>query len=317
MKRSMWLPYLLLTLTVLFWSGNFVLGRGIREIIPPASLNFWRWTGALFILLPVGLPRVRRQKELLLQHVKWLALMSIPSITIFNAFIYKALQSATTTSTVLVNAMVPVFIALIVWFFFGERLSVRQVIGILVSMIGLLFIITRGEPGVLKNLEFSSGDLWTLGAGVSWAVYSVLLRRRPVQMDPIAFLTSIIFLGLVFLLPFYLWELSVYGGFSLSAASLGSIAYVCMFPSVLAYIFWNRAVDRVGASRGGIFFHLMPVFSILLAVSFLGERLHMFHLTGMMLIFSGIALTTWPKKTSAAKRPEPNKKTQRTQRPLG
>ena len=299
MKRTPWLPYLLLTLTVLFWSGNFVLGRGIREIIPPVSLNFWRWTGALLILLPIGLPRVRRQRALLLRHIKWLAIMSIPSITIFNAFIYKALQSATTTNTVLVNAMIPVFIALIVWIFFDERLRRRQITGILVSLAGLMFIISRGELGVLKNLAFSSGDLWTLGAGLSWAVYSALLRRRPVEMDPIAFLTAIIALGLLFLLPFYLWELTTFGGFRLSAASLGSIAYVCLFPSVLAYIFWNRGVDSVGPSRAGIFFHLMPVFSILLAVAFLGESLHLFHLAGILLIFCGISLTTWPAKKVA------------------
>jgi drug/metabolite transporter (DMT)-like permease len=300
MKRTCWLPYLLLTLTVLFWSGNFVLGRGIREVIPPVSLNFWRWAGALLLLLPIGLPRVRRQRVLLRRHITWLAFMSIPSITIFNAFIYKALQSVTTTNTVLVNAMIPVFIALIVWIFFNERLRRRQIAGILVSLAGLMFIISRGELGVFKNLAFSSGDLWTLAAGLCWAVYSVMLRKRPVEMDPIAFLTSIVALGLLFLLPFYLWELATRGGFTLSAASLASIAYVCLFPSVLSYIFWNRGVDSVGPNRAGIFFHLMPVFSILLAFAFLGERLRLFHLTGMILIFVGILLTTWPAKKAAA-----------------
>ena len=294
--KKTWLPYALLTLTVLFWSGNFVLGRGVRSLIPPVSLNFWRWAGALLILLPFGWPRVRRQRTLLRRHWRWLALMSIPSVTIFNAFIYTALQTTTTTNTVLVNAMVPIFIALTAWMVFGDRMTARQIIGVLVSLSGLIFIITRGDVGVLRSLAFSRGDLWTLGAGICWALYSVLLRQRPAQMDPLAFLTVLVVFGLLFMVPFYLWELVVKGGFRLSPASLASIAYVCMFPSVLAYIFWNRGVLLVGANRAGIFFHLMPVFSILLAWAFLGERLHMFHLSGMALIFTGIGLTTLPVK---------------------
>ena len=293
-RQAAWLPYLLLTLTVLFWSGNFVLGRGIRELIPPVSLNFWRWTGALAVLLPFTLTRTIRQWPLVRRHWLTLALMSIPSITIFNTFIYTALQSTTTTNTVLVNAMVPVFIGVAAWLIFGVRMARRQILGVLISVVGLVFLLTQGDWAVIRNLAFSRGDLWTLGAGVSWALYSVMLRRRPMQIDPLVFLTGLIAFGLIFLLPFYLWELSVRGGFVLTGPSLASIGYVCVFPSVLSYIFWNRGVELVGANRAGIFFHLMPVFSIIMAAAFLGERLHHYHLLGMALIFSGIALTTLP-----------------------
>lgn len=295
-KQSPWLPYLLLTLAVLFWSGNFVIGRGIRNLIPPISLNFWRWLGALIILIPFGLPRVRDQKTLMLRYWKHLFLMSIPSIAIFNTFIYTALQSTTATNTVLVNALVPIFIALTAWLIFGEHLGLRQIVGVLVSLAGLVFIVSQGQLAILRDLAFSPGDLWTLGAGVAWAIYSVMLRKRPAQMDPIAFLTVIVAFGLVIMLPFYLWELAAKGGFSLSPASLGTLGYVCIFPSVLAYIFWNSGVAMVGANRAGIFFHLMPVFSILLAFIFLDERLHLFHLAGMFLIFTGIGLTTLKTK---------------------
>ena len=295
-RQAAWLPYLLLTLTVLFWSGNFVLGRGIRQLIPPVSLNFWRWAGALVVLLPFTLARTIRQWPLVRRHWVTLALMSIPSITIFNAFIYTALQSTTTTNTVLVNAMVPVFIGVAAWLIFGVRMARRQVFGVLISVVGLVFLLTQGDWAVIRNLAFSRGDLWTLGAGVSWALYSVMLRRRPMQIDPLVFLTALMGFGLIFLLPFYLWELSVRGGFVLSGPSLASIAYVCVFPSVLSYIFWNRGVELVGANRAGIFFHLMPVFSIIMAAAFLGERLHYYHLLGMALIFSGIALTTLPAR---------------------
>ncbi len=292
MKRNAWLPYLLLTLTVLFWSGNFVLGRGIRELIPPISLNFWRWVGALVILLPFSCRTVWRQRALLRTHWKLLALLALPAITIFNTFIYTALQTTTAINTVLVNAMIPVFISVISWVMFRERLSLRQAVGVLISLAGLIFIVTRGNYAALKMLRLSSGDLWTLGASLSWAIYSVLLRKRPAGMDPIAFLTAIIVFGLLYALPFYGWEVWQKGGFELSATSLAAMGYVALFPSVLSYIFWNNGVGKVGANRAGIFIHLMPVFSVVLAMLFLGEHLSMFHFFGITLIFIGIALTT-------------------------
>jgi drug/metabolite transporter (DMT)-like permease len=299
LKRSPWLPYFLLVLTVLFWSGNFVLGRGVRELIPPVSLNFWRWMGAFAVLLPFGLPRILRQRDLFRKHWKMVLLLSIPSITVFNAFIYTALQTTTATNTALVNAMVPILIALTAWLALGERLSLLQCAGVLISLLGLLFIVTRGDLAILRTLTLSSGDLWTLGAATSWAVYSVMLRKRPGEMDPIAFLTLLVGFGLIFALPWYLWELSNKGGFSLSPASMASLVYVALFPSVLSYIFWNNGVHKVGANRTGIFIHLMPVFSIIMAVLFLGERLRLFHVAGMLLIFTGIALTTRPVKGKA------------------
>ncbi len=291
-QNHRWLPYLLLTLTVLFWSGNFVLGRGIRELIPPISLNFWRWAGALLVLLPFSLPRTIRQLHLVKKHWRLIVLMSIPSIAVFNAFIYMALQTATTTSTVLVNAMVPIFIGVAARLAFGEPLGPVKLAGVLISLAGLLFIISRGDWGLIRNLSFSKGDLWTLGAALAWAIYSVMLRLRPMEMDPLAFLTAIIASGVVIIFPFYLWEFSTRGGFALSGPEIAAVAYVCTFPSVLAYIFWNRGVELVGAYRAGIFMHLMPVFSILMAAVLLGERLHLYHVIGMVLIFSGIALTT-------------------------
>ena len=294
LKRSPWFAYLLLSLTALFWSGNFVLGRGIRELIPPISLNFYRWAGALVILLAIAWPRIRKQKQLLRQHWKLIALLSIPSIAIFNTCIYTALQSTTATNTVLVNATTPIFIAVILWLFYGDRLSARQAVGVLASLCGLVFIISRGDADMLKSMEFTSGDLWTLGAAISWAVYTVWLRYRPAALDPLAFLTILVAFGLIFLSPFYLWELFTKGGFQLSTTSILSMIYVSLFPSVLAYIFWNHGVRQIGANRAGIFMHLMPVYSILLAILFLDEQLRVYHLTGMGLIFAGIVMTTLP-----------------------
>jgi drug/metabolite transporter (DMT)-like permease len=297
LKRSQWMSYLLLILTVLFWSINFVLGRGIRELIPPVSLNFWRWVGALLILLPFGLPRIRKQKEIFARHWKMVALLSVPSITIFNAFIYRALQTASATNTVLVNAMIPIFIAVLSWPALGDRLNLRQLTGVLTSLLGMLFIISKGDFSMLGTLTLSKGDLWTLGATMAWAGYSVMLRKRPKEMNAIAFLTLLVVFGLFFSLPWYLWELAHKGGFPLSRATFSSLTYVAIFPSVLSFIFWNNGIEKVGANRTGIFIHLMPVFSIVMAILFLGEQPRLFHLFGIILIFCGIALTTIRSKS--------------------
>ena len=213
-------------------------------------------------------------------------------MTNFNTFIYLALNSSFVVNTVLVNSMTPVFIVIVARIGFGEKITPRQAAGVLVSLAGLIWIITRGEPGRLFALEYSTGDLWTLAAALSWALYTVLLRWRPPDLDPFSFLTTIIIMGLIPLFFVYAWEVASVGGFALTGMTAGSLFYVALFPSVLAYIFWNKGVGAIGAARAGIFMHLMPVFATVLAILFLGEQLQPYHLLGILLIFAGIFLTT-------------------------
>ena len=284
--------YLLLTGSALFWSGNFVLGRGVNEFIPPVALAFWRWTGALIILLPFSIKGLIRQRAELRKNIGILTVLAILSVTNFNTFIYNALQTTTVANTVLVNSTTPIFIVLVAWIGFKDRFTARQTIGVFISFVGLVWIVSRGQPAILLDLQFSKGDLWTLAAALSWALYTVLLRKRPENMAPLPFLTALIGIGLVFLLPVYLWELRSGITFHFSSTVAASFVYVAIFPSVLSYIFWNRAVAIVGPSKAGIFMHLMPVFSIMLAFILLGESLAFYHLIGIMLIFIGIALIT-------------------------
>ena len=286
------MAYLLLILTVLFWSGNFVLGRGVNEMIPPVALAFWRWTGALIILLPFSIKGMLRQRAEIRKHIGILTVLAILSVTNFNTFIYHALQATTVANTVLVNSTTPIFIVLVASLGFRDRFTIRQTVGVTISLIGLVWIVSHGRPAVLLNLRFSKGDLWTLAAALSWAVYTVLLRKRPKHLDPLPFLTALIGIGLFFLVPVYIWEIRSGATFQLTPPVLASFVYVALFPSVLSYIFWNRAVAIVGASKAGIFMHLMPVFSILLAYILLGETLAVYHVIGMLFIFCGIMLIT-------------------------
>jgi drug/metabolite transporter (DMT)-like permease len=286
------MAYLFLILSALFWSGNFVLGRGVTEIIPPVALAFWRWAGALAILMPFAIRGVIRQNREIRNNLGILTILAILSVTNFNTFLYTALRTTTAINAALVNSITPIFIVLVSWIGFNDRINTRQAIGVVLSFIGLIWIVAQGNLEILLTVRFSTGDLWTLAAALSWAFYTVLLRKRPKQIDPVPFLTILVLIGLVFLSPIYLWEIRSGASFQLSPAVFASFGYVALFPSVVAYVFWNNSVAVVGANKAGIFMHLMPVFSIVLAFIFLGETLAVYHLVGMMLIFSGIFLTT-------------------------
>jgi len=283
-------PYLVASLAPLFWSGNFILGRALNETIPPIALSFWRWTLALLIVLPLALPRLRGQWGLVGRHWAALAALAVLGVTNFNTFVYLGLQTTTATNAVLLVSITPVLIAVFSFVLLRQPIGAGQAGGILLSLAGVAVIVARGDLQALAALRLNGGDLWVLGAVASWALYSVCLRWRPVGLDPLAFLAVTMVLGLVPLLPLYLWELGLGIGFEVDAVSLGAIGYVALFPSILAYVIWNRAVAQLGANRTGQLLHLMPAFGSLLAMPLLGERMHGFHVAGICLIAVGIAL---------------------------
>jgi drug/metabolite transporter (DMT)-like permease len=284
------LAYLLVSLAPLFWSGNFVLGRALHETIPPIALSFWRWAVALLILLPFVSRGLYRQAGIIRRHWAILALLGLLGVTNFNTFVYVGLQATTATNAVLLVSTTPVLILALSFLLLGLTVRPPQAAGVLLSLAGVGAIVTAGDPSTLSQFELNTGDLWVLAAVASWALYSVCLRWRPPGLDSLVFLTATMIAGLVPLLPLYLWDLERGSTLDVDAVALGAIGYVALFPSVLAYIFWNRGVAELGANRTGQFLHLMPVFGTLLSVLLLDERLARYHLVGMALIASGILL---------------------------
>jgi drug/metabolite transporter (DMT)-like permease len=285
-------PFLLLTLTALFWAGNFVLGRAMKGSIPPISLAFWRWALALIILTPFSIRHVRDQWPLLRKNRWLLAIYGLLGVSCFNTFVYIGLHSTTATNALLLNSVIPILIILLSRLLTGTPVSPRQALGIAVSLTGVLAIICRGNPNVILTLQFNRGDIWILLAVISWALYTFLLRHRPAGLHPLSFLTTLVAIGLLPLSLLYAWELGQGARFALDTANIASILYVALFPSVLSFIFWNQAVREVGPGKAGLFLYLMPVFGAVLSAVFLGESIRAFHLVGMALIFSGIHLTT-------------------------
>lgn len=292
--------YLLLTLSALIWSGNFVISRAVATMIPPVSLLFWRWMVAIVVLLPIVLPRLKKQWPLIRSNLKIFPLFGLFGVTLFNLFIYLAMQTTTAINAALVNSAIPILIILFTRIFYHKGISFRQWIGILLSLVGVLTIILRGDPVNIMQLAFTTGDLLVLGAAASWAFYSVFLRYYPEGLDPLVFLFCIALFGQLFILPIYLVELMNGATVPITVASLASIGYVGIMASVVAVAAWNSGIRSVGAQVGGQFIHLMPVFSTILAVLFLKERLQGYHLFGILLIVIGIIFATdllRPRKT--------------------
>jgi drug/metabolite transporter (DMT)-like permease len=291
--RSAFVPiWLLAALPPLFWAGNFVLARALHADISPIALSFWRWAIALLILLPFVSSGLWRQRALIRRHWPVMTLFALLGITNYNTFAYLGLQHTTATNGVLLASVTPVLILGLSVLLFRVPLRRAQVVGILLSLAGVVLIATEGRPQMLTGLELNRGDLWILVAILDWALYSVFLRWRPAELEPKIFLAAIIAIGLLPLLGLYAWDIASGHRFEPNATNLTAIGYVALFPSVLAYVFWNRAVAEMGPNRTGQYIHLIPVFGAGLAVLLLGEQLHAYHLLGALLIAGGIALAT-------------------------
>jgi len=287
------MPYLLLVLTTLFWSGNFVLSRGMHADIPPLGLSFWRWALALLIMMIFSWRTFWGQGDIIVRERKFIIVQGLLGVTGFNSLIYLAVQTTTAVNAVLINSCTPILIALCSLLINKEPLSLRQWSGILLSLSGVALIMVGGNLGSLVELEFNRGDLLVLCAGLVWALYSVNLKSYPKDLHPFSYQTGIMIAGLIGIVPFYLLEMGMGYQMVVNAPTLTTIVYVAIFPSVLAFIFWNRAVRDIGATRAGSFIHLMPVFSSILAIIFLGESIELFHLQGIGLVFGGIFLATY------------------------
>ena len=284
-------PHPILALAVLCWAGNLTVGRAARDVIPPIGLNFWRWMFALAILLPFALPQVIRYRHVIVREWRILTALALSGIAFFQSAVYTGLSLAPAINAALYQATSPLFFVLLSWLFYSERITAGQALGIVVSMAGAVAVVVRGRLENLLELSFASGDLWLMASVPSWALYSVLLRRRPAELSPLALIAAVGAFALVLLAPFHAAELASGAVIVFGIESLASLLYVSLFASVIAFICWNRGVREVGPNVAGVYIQLMPVFGALLAVTFLGERLASYHWFGAALVLIGILLS--------------------------
>ncbi len=291
-------PYFLLITTALLWSGNFIVGRAAGDVVPPIALAFWRWAGGTLILLAIARGPLRNDLPAVKRHVPMLLLFALLGIAGFNTLVYIGLRDTTAVNALLMQSAIPMVTLLFSFLLLGQRASLPQIAGVAISLGGVATIATRGRPQDLLALALHPGDAWIVAAVAVWGIYTTLLSRRP-AMHPLSFLTVIFAMGTLMLLPFYLHE--YLGGARIvpGIPSALALAYVIVLPGIAANFFYNRGVELIGAGTASLFIHLMPVFGTLLAVAFLGERVHAFHLSGIGLIGAGIGLAAIARRRAA------------------
>ena len=282
-------PYLLLSLTSLFWAINIVLGRFIAGTVPPAALAEIRWVGAALVAVPLARAELRQDWPTIRRHLGIMLLLSFTGITVYNTMAYHGLEFTTALNGSLMQSSAPLMIGLWSLVLFRDRLTLAQLVGILISSCGVLTIIVHGDPATLAHLKLNPGDIWFLVAMMSYAFYAALLRRRP-AIHFLSFLAFTFVAGALMLAPVTAAEYMAGRRIDPTFAAFAVLAYVVIFPSLIAYIFFNRGVELIGANRAGPFFHLIPVFGSAVAILFLGERPELYHGVGYLLIIAGIAV---------------------------
>jgi drug/metabolite transporter (DMT)-like permease len=275
------------------WSGNWILGRALRETFDPVALNFWRWLVALAILAPFALRETIAKRALIRRHATLLGFLAFAGVAVFQSLVYLGLETTTAINAVLINASAPAFIVVCTWLVDRERASGRQMIGMLVSFLGVIVIVCQGELSRLLQLEFHRGDAWILLAMPIWGIYSVLVKRSPAELRGVALTFTLAVIGVAILLPAY-FAIAPRGPLRWpTPTEAGAVLYVAIAASVLAFLCWNRGVAVVGANAAGFTLPLLPAFGTVLAIVLLGESFQGFHAAGFAVILVGVVLATY------------------------
>jgi len=285
--------YIMLIICSFFWSGNFIVGKfATLYEVPPLTLNFFRWLIVWIILVPFTFKDISKNIKLIKKNFYSILLMSIASISVFNSVVYYSLNFTQVLNGALMISTIPVLIVFISFIFKTEKINFSQIFGIILSVTGVLTIITRLDFTKLIHLDLNKGDLYLLVAMLSWAIYSTMLRTHKTGLNYLSFMTIIISIGLTFLIPQFLFELNNHQIIKFSIPVILITGYVVIFAGLGSYILWNKAVVIVGPNKAGIFLHLMPVFSSFMAIFLLNEKLMNFHIIGAIIIIIGIYLSS-------------------------
>ena len=296
MKNNNNLAYFILILTTVFWSGNFIVGKAASMFqIPPFSLNFYRWFFAGLILLPFTYKEIINNKKYVLDNLGFFIILGITSITIFNSIVYYSLYYTQVISGILMISTIPVWIIFISSILKIEKTNIFQIIGVILSLTGVIFIITKADLNLIKNLDFNKGDLSMVIAMFSWAIYSALLKSKKYEISQVSLLEVVIICGLFFLIPIYFIEMNMGNLIILGKPFYLILAYVVIFPGLASFFFWIKGISIIGANRAGIFLHLMPIMGAIMAMLIFEERFMFYHILGAIFIIAGITLSNKKK----------------------
>ena len=284
------LAYALLTLAALFWTGNWVVGRMLADLVPPSALTFWRWAIALALLLPFVGPRLWAARGLLVREWRPIVVLGLLGGGLHNVLQYWGLKYTLATNGAILNATTPVLIIVMATLVFRDPFPRRAAAGASIALLGTLALITRLDYAMLASVGPNRGDLLIFVSMMMLSAYTVGLRRRPAGLDPLSFLACFAIVALVPVGIGYAIEHAAGQRIVVTPTSIAGVLYIAVFPALLAYLFWDIGVRAVGAARAGVFMYLMPVFGSVLGMVLLGERFEPYHAVGMGLIFAGVAI---------------------------
>jgi len=291
-KQSNFLAYIFLLLTVTFWAGNFVVGKFASMYeVPPFSLNFYRWFFAWLILAPFTIPEIIKKKDYIISNYKLFIVLGVTSITIFNSIVYYSLNFTQVISGVLMISTIPVMIMFFSSILKIEKTNIFQVIGVVLSFLGVIIIITKANFEILKNLNFNKGDITMVIAMLSWALYSTLLKKQKYEISQLSLLQVVMSFGLIFLIPIYFIEYQLGFRITLEKPFILILSYVVLLPGLASFILWIKGISIIGANRSGVFLHLMPIMSAIMAMIIFNEKFMFYHMLGACFIISGILLS--------------------------
>ncbi len=259
--------------------------------VPPFSLNFYRWLFAWLILVPFTIPEILEKRNYIIKNYKLFIILGVTSITVFNSIVYYSLNFTQVISGVLMISTIPVMIMLFSSILKIEKTNIFQIIGVFFSFAGVIMIITKANLEILKNLDFNKGDITMVIAMFSWALYSTLLKGKKYELSQISLLQVVITFGLIFLIPIYFIEFQIGFRIDLELPFILILSYVVLFPGLASFLLWIKGISMIGANRSGVFLHLMPILSAIMAMVFFSEKFMFYHILGACFIITGILLS--------------------------
>lgn len=286
-------PPLLLILATLLWGGNFVIGRAVSGDIPPITLAFLRWIVAFLVFFPIAYQRTKKEWSALRQHWGVVIVLALTGVAAFNTLVYIGLHYTTSINASLMNSSTPLIIYILSFIFLKERLTKFQLLGTLLSLAGVLFIISGGSVQSLFSFSFNKGDLIVLVAVVCWSVYSLLIKKYAGKLPGYSTFLVTIIIGAIMLLPFAVYEqLTTSQAIVWNTSTMGAIIYVGIIASIVAFLSWNTGVVSLGANKAGIYLNFIPLFATIFAVLFLNEQLLLAQVIGGIAVIAGVFIST-------------------------
>lgn len=290
-------PYIFLLLATILWGGNFVIGRAVSGEIPPITLAFFRWCVAFLVFFPIAYKQVKKDFHKFKEHWKIVLVLSITGVACFNTLVYIGVHYTTSINASLMNSLTPIFIYILAFLFLKSRVTRFQLIGTVISIIGVLFILSGGKMENILHFSFNVGDLIVLVAVLCWSIYSLLVKQYANKLPNFSTFLVTIAVGAVTLFPFSMFELvasteTIHWSFK----TISAIFYVGIFASIVAFLSWNYGVVQMGASRASIFLNFIPVFASIFATIFIGEKLLLAQIIGGIAVISGVIIANYTKK---------------------